>query len=169
MSTGAGFDSSRVTGYPGLGASAQGQNPSRSPRQTDLTKAWLGWVDRYVSKMSTRIGVTILNRWGFSFNTFVTASSSNADCGGPSSGSAVRVQSEVLGEKSKLGSQMLYRRYLGLIQYAAPLVLLGVGSVAGCLSVPCLSTLPTEMLVVTFLFGISTSILAIKSSADVFL
>ena len=37
----------------------------------------------------------------------VTGSSSKADCGGPSRGSAVKVQSDVFGVNSEVGSQML--------------------------------------------------------------
>ena len=96
---------------------------------------------------------------------FFTASSSNSDCGGPSNGLAVKVQSAVLGLKSESGSQMLCRRYLGLIPYVTSSVLFRAGE----FTMSSLSTSFANMLVVTFIFRETTSNLSIEASADVFL
>ena len=96
----------------------------------------------------------------------VTASSSNADCGGPSRGSAVSVQWAVLGVKSDSGSQMLCHRYLGLILCTLPLVLY---CRTGSLSVTTPSAPFANVFVVAVLFSKTTSSFDVKPSADIFL
>jgi hypothetical protein len=50
---------SQVVGSMGFEVLAQGQKPSRRPLQTEVMKAWFGWVVKYCSNKSMLIGQTI--------------------------------------------------------------------------------------------------------------
>ena len=83
---------SYVVGKRGSLVSAHGQNPFLSPRITDLTKRWLGWVLRYFLKTLILIGETTLKRPGFWEMVLRAALFRSSFLGGDGTGAAVRVE-----------------------------------------------------------------------------
>ena len=102
-----------VSGYSPKWVSAQGQGPSQRPQHTDSTKGWLRWDSSNLWKWSTKIGVTMSKRWGFSLIVFVVTGLASSDDGIGGSGKAVSVQSAEDGENWFASSQILFLRYLG--------------------------------------------------------
>ena len=101
-SSGSGKEKLMVSGKSPIWVLAQGQKPSRTPRQTDLTKGWFGCDLRSPLKCSTKIGVTISKRCGFSLIVLVTTGFANSESGMVGSGDAVSVQSAEEWEKCSL-------------------------------------------------------------------
>ena len=112
-SEGGGRDSSCVTGRPSRMVSAQGQNPSRSPAQTELTKGRFGWFLRRASKISTLMGVWTWKRSGWSVMVLNAIGFDTSPGGGRGSGRAVSDHSAVVGESEDRSSHKLYLKYLG--------------------------------------------------------
>ena len=112
-SSGSGRERSSVSGYSPKRVSAQGQKPSQRPQHTDSTKGWLGWDSSSFSKRSTKIGVTMLKRCGFSLMVFVATGFASSEEGMGGNGDAVSVQSAEDRENWFASSQILYLRYFG--------------------------------------------------------
>ena len=112
-----GKEESRVSGYSPIWVLAQGQKPSQSPQQTDLTKGWCRCNLRISSNWSMKIGVTMLKRWGFSLIVLVTMGLASSDFGIAGNADAVSVQSAEKWEKCSPPSHIFYLRYLGWSSY----------------------------------------------------